>query len=91
MHLYLAENFHRLEKLLKAHSNVTKFDHKEKTSLFGLNVWIIYVAGKLNREKLQNILQKSPVGLNSHVFEFFEPAEGMYFKKPSEFMIQNRI
>ena len=80
MHLYLAENFHRLEQLLKVHSNVTKFDHKEKTSLFGLNVWIIYVAGKSNRENLQKILQISPVGLNSHVFEFFEPVKGMLLK-----------
>ena len=80
MHLYWAENFHRLEKLLKANSNVTKFDHKEQTSLFGLNVWIIYVAGKSNRENLQKILQKSPVGLNSHVFEFFEPVDGTFLK-----------
>ena len=87
MHLYLAENFHRLEKLLRAHSNVSRFDHSEQNFLFGLNVWIVYVAGESNRQKLQTILQKSPVGLNSHVFEFFELDKGMFHKKLLKFII----
>ena len=87
MHLYLAENFHRLEKLLKEHSNVSRFDHNEQTFLFGLNVWIVYVGGESNRKKLQRILQQSPVGLNSHVFEFFELDKGMFHKKLLKFII----
>ena len=91
MHLYLAENFHRLEKLLKAHSNVSRFYHNEQTYLFGLNVWIVYVAGESNRQMLQTILQKSPVGLDSHVFEFYEPEEGIFHKKLLKFIIQKKL
>ena len=81
MHLYLAENFHRLEKLLMAYSNITKCNHKQQTSLFGLNVWIIYIVGESKRKELQRILKKSRLGFNPQVFEFFEQDEGMFHAK----------
>ena len=86
MHLYLAESFHRLEELLTAYSNVTNFNHKQQTSLFGLNVWIIYIVGESKRKELQRMLKKSPVGFNPQVFEFFEQDGGMFYEKVLKFI-----
>ena len=89
--LYLAENFHRLEKLLMDYSNITKFNHKQQTSLFGLNVWIIHIVGESKRKELQRILKKSPVGFNLQVFEFFEQDEGMFHAKFPKLINRNSI
>ena len=72
LHLYLVDHFDPLEKLLKGQANATKFDHREKTLLYGLNVWIIYVIGEGKRKELIKILKKSPLRFDSYIFEFYE-------------------
>ena len=63
--------------MFESHENSTKFDPKEQNELYGLNVWIIYVVGEKRRQNLQEVLKKSLLRFDSHVFEFFYSNEGM--------------
>ena len=80
LHIFLTDRFDSLEPLLEGHRNATKFEPTNRNVLYGLNVWMIHVIGKENREKLEQVLQNCPLNFNSHVFEFFDTIEGMYVK-----------
>ena len=62
--------------MLQSHAKVTKFDAIEPNKLYGLNVWIIHVIGEKRRIKLLDVLKKSQLQFDSHVFEFFESNQG---------------
>lgn len=76
MHLYFATDFNPIERLIHDQENITTFNHLEKTSLYGLNVWMVYVPGDINRKTFFEVLKKCPLHLNSHVFELFEAIDG---------------
>ena len=76
LHVYEAQNYDFLKNLLQSHAKLTKFDAIEKNKLYGLNVWIIHVIGEKRRKKLFDVLKKSQLQFDSHVFEFFESDQG---------------
>ena len=78
LHIFLAQDFDSLKRLLQIHENTTKFDPIDPNKLYGLHVWIIHVVGEKRRENLLEVLKKSSLEFNSHVFEFFESNQGKY-------------
>ena len=76
LHVYQAQNYDFLKNLLQSHAKVTKFDVNEPSKLYGLNVWIIHVIGEKRRIKLLDVLKKSQLQFDSHVFEYFESDQG---------------
>ena len=76
LHLYLADQFHPLDELLKEQENATKLNQEEQNALYGVNVWVIYVVGEDKRKDLLTLLKKSPLRFDSYVFEFFDPIQG---------------
>ena len=76
LHVYQAQSYDFLKNLLQRHAKVTQFDAIEPKKLYGLNVWIIHVIGENRRMKLLDVLKKSQLQFDSHVFEFFESDQG---------------
>ena len=76
LHVFLGDNFNSLKSLLQSQGDATNFHPTKPTELIGLNVWVIHVIGEKRREELFNVLIKSPLRFDSHVFEFFCSDQG---------------
>ena len=78
LHLYLVGHFNPLKRLLERQANAKAFDQNQQNDLYGMNVWIVYVAGGNSHKRLVKTLEKSHLPFDSHVFEFLESFEGNF-------------
>ena len=79
IHVYLAKSYQPLKELIVAQTDLSKFDHLnlEKAQM-GLNIWLVHVTDRKEKQTLSKILKHCPLKFDSHVFEFYrEPTTGM--------------
>ena len=80
IHVYLAKSYQSLKEQIVAQTELSKFDHLNlQKAQMGLNIWLVHVTDRKQKQRLSKILKLCPLQFDSHVFEFYrEPTPGMF-------------
>ena len=74
-YLYVARNLEPLRKLLVTENDKSPKDIEERgTKRSGMNMWLIHIHQTFTKNggSTQDLLELTPLRLNSYVFEFYE-------------------